>query len=282
MEREAAALPAPAKLNLRLHITGQRADGMHLLQGEMVLIDFADTVYLTPRTDGAIARDWRHPQVSPESDLAVLAAQRLQAAARCRASGVTIKVDKKIPVGGGLGGGSSNAATVLMGLNRLWRLNLGRSELLEIAAALGADVPFFLRGAAATVGGIGDEFAYKKAYINSYLLVFPPVAALTEKVYREYRHLTTTQKTDRIPPPFGKSDNDLTAAATRLYPDIVAAAKALYDATGEARLSGSGSTVFAAFADRAQAQQAQARLPAAVSSAVATALPRHPLDLEKR
>ena len=276
----ALALPAPAKLNLSLRVRGRRADGMHELEGEMVLIDFADTVHLAPRADGKIVRDWQHAEVRAEDDLAHRAACRLQAAAggAGSAGGATVRIEKRIPVGGGLGGGSSNAASVLMGLNRLWQLHWDARRLLPFAAELGADVPFFFHGKPAIARGIGDEFSPAKIDINSYLLVFPPIVVNTAKVYQEYARLAKTQKQGRMTHPQHPSGNDLTTAAVNLYPPIMQAAQVLRDIAGDARLSGSGGTVFAAFPDIAQARAAQLRLPPATRSAVAAALPRHPLQ----
>lgn len=248
---------------------------MHLLDGTMVLIDLADTVHLTARSDGKIVRDWQHTAVAAADDLAHRAACRLQETAAVR-HGATVHIIKRIPVGGGLGGGSTDAATVLLGLNRLWQLNWSVQQLLPIAVSLGADVPFFLYGKPARVGGIGDVFSSEKIDINSYLLLFPPIVVKTAEVYQHYAHLTKEQKIDKIPP-LHPSDNDLTTAAVHLYPQIMQAAQVLQDTAGEARLSGSGGTVFAAFSSTEQAQQAQQRLPDTFPSAVATALPCHPL-----
>lgn len=267
---------APAKLNLNLRVTGRRADGLHLLSGTMVLIDLQDTITLSVRQDGKIVRGWPHPQVAAEDDLALRAARLLQQAAGCRL-GVTIAISKKIPIGGGLGGGSTDAAAVLAALNHLWQLNCSYTRLVELAAQLGADVPFFLYGEAAEIGGIGDTFIPANIDINNYLLAFPPVAAQTAAVYREYARLVKTANIDRIPPSLHHSANDLTRAALNLYPHIKPVADILYETAGEARLSGSGSTVFAAFADQARARRAQSRLPSHLSSAVVSAVARHPL-----
>lgn len=268
-------LPAPAKLNLRLRVTGRRADGMHLLAGETVLIDLHDNITLTPRPDGELVRDWRHPQVPPGEELSLRAARLLRHRAGCAASGVTITIDKRIPVGGGLGGASSDAATTLLGLNRLWRIDWSLSRLAALAAELGADVPFFLFGQAAHVGGIGERLTPLAITPRHYLLVFPPVAALTAHVFAEYQRGTNGQ----APPPI-ESENDLTAAAVKLYPDILPAAAALAAVLAPPAtvwLSGSGSTLFAAFDDAAAARQAQAALPAEIASAVAAGLVKHPL-----
>src|SRR5262245_30109880 len=149
------AVPAPAKLNLFLHVTGRRPDGRHQLETLFVALDVGDTVELAPREDGAIRRAGGWDLVLPADDLALRAAHALKAATGC-ALGVDIAVTKRIPVGGGLGGGSSDAASVLLALNRLWDLGLSRARLMEIGHALGADVPFFVFGSPAFASGVGE------------------------------------------------------------------------------------------------------------------------------
>ena len=269
-------LPAPAKLNLWLRIVGRREDGMHLLDGESALINLQDTIMLTPRDDGKIIRSWQHPQIGDDEDLCLRAARLLREKTG-RRDGVSIRVEKKIPVGGGLGGASSNAASVIFGLNRLWKLQLPLNALMAIGAALGADVCFFLFGSAARIGGVGDVLSKIQTQQHSYLLVFPMAVALTAAVYAEHCRLTKTGKLGKIPFPLEKSKNDLTLPALRLYPSIIAAARTLRSVAPEARLSGSGSTVFAEFASAAAAKQAQDRLPVRTQSAVVSTMRRHPL-----
>ena len=260
-------LPAPAKLNLRLHITGRRGDGFHLLSGDSILIDFSDQITISGRNDGQIVRDWQHPHVSDDADLCLRAARLLP---RQNNAGVTIRVDKKIPVGGGLGGGSSNAASVLRGLNNLWGCGLSLAQLAKLSAPLGADVPFFVAGRAATIGGIGEPVADFTPIDEYYLLVFPPVMAKTADVYAEYKKLTA--KIEKKPPALLEPDNELTQAAMQLYPAINEAAKALRQVAPQARLSGSGATVFSAFADGNAARLAQASLPNGLASVVTKVL----------
>ena len=268
-------LPAPAKLNLRLHITGVRPDGKHLLAGEMILIDYADTVRLKVRTDGKIRRRWRHPAIRAEQDLALRAATLLQKRADCPL-GVDIAIEKKLPIGGGLGGGSSNAATVLLALNRLWKTGWSKADLTALAAELGADLPFFLFGGAARIGGIGEPLAPLTPPPRHYLLVFPPVQSDTQKVFAAFRQLTNGRKTATIHP-LEKSDNHLTRPATMLYPAIIDAARQLRRVAPEARMSGSGSTLFAEWETAAAATQARQRLPADLPALVTAVLPCHPL-----
>jgi len=181
-------LPAPAKLNLFLHILGRRADGYHEIQSVFVPIDLCDTIDMELRTDGRIVRegDLTGPE---DGDLAVRAGRALQkyaAAARPgAAAGATLRVQKRIPVGAGLGGGSSDAATTLIGLNRLWRLGLNRSELLVLARGLGADVPFFLGEGAAFVGGIGEQCDPVSLPPAWYVLVYPQVHVSTAEIFAD-------------------------------------------------------------------------------------------------
>ena len=272
-------IDAPAKLNLSLRIVAQRKDGMHLLEGESVLINLYDRVTLSPRSDGRIVREWHAADVSDEDDLSVQAARRLrEIAGICNVQfGAGIHVDKKIPVGGGLGGASSDAAAVLLGLNSLWRLNLPAAELIEVAKGLGADVAFFVAGHAAKIGGVGEPVMPLKTPRNAYLLVFPPVAAMTGAVYEEYRRLTLCQKIGRIPLPFEESCNDLIPAAIRLYPAIAEVATALFKVTGRAvRMSGSGATVYSVFPDHQAACQACEQLSGAYNAEVADDIDEHP------
>ena len=272
---DALVVPAPAKLNLRLRIVGRRQDGMHLLDGESVLIDLCDTVTLTPRTDGRIVRAWQNPQVTDEVDLACQAARRMQAYAK-QTAGVDIHIDKKIPIGGGLGGASSDAAAVLLGLNRLWQLQLPQVALITIAASLGADVAFFIVGRTARIGGVGESVEVIKAPINSYLLVFPTVIAHTAAVYAQFQQLTLAEKIRKIPLSLDKSYNDLTPAAVHLYPEIAEVATELCAVAKEARMSGSGATVFAVFVDEQDARRAQLKLPNGRLSAVVRGIAAHP------
>ena len=149
-------VPAPAKVNLFLHVTGRRGDGYHTLESLFALVDLADTLTLETRDDGAVVRAGDVPGVTAEEDLALRAARRLQEASGGR-HGVSIAIDKRIPMGAGLGGGSSDAATVLLALNRLWDLGLSREALIDVAAELGADVPFFVFGQTALARGIGER-----------------------------------------------------------------------------------------------------------------------------
>ena len=165
-------VPAPAKLNLYLHVVGRRDDGMHLIESLMVLIDWCDTIHIEARDDGLLRR---HDSAAalPADDLSLRAARALQQASGCT-FGADISVLKSVPWGAGMGGGSSDAATVLLALNRLWNLNLPRRRLLELATPLGADVPFFVGGDNAFVEGIGEKLAPIAWAPRRYAVVKPP------------------------------------------------------------------------------------------------------------
>jgi 4-diphosphocytidyl-2-C-methyl-D-erythritol kinase len=182
MTAELLALPAPAKLNLFLHVTGRRDDGYHLLETVFELIDLADSIDLRLRMDAQILRTDPLPGVDPESDLTVRAARLLAAESGCR-FGVEIGLTKRIPMGGGLGGGSSDAATVLLGLNRLWGLGWPRTRLAALGVRLGADVPVFVEGRTAYATGIGEALQAIDLPTRHYVVVAPPVNVPTGEIF---------------------------------------------------------------------------------------------------
>lgn len=261
---------SPAKLNLCLRVLGRRADGMHNIDSVMTLVDFADTVSVARRDDGKLRRRWAHPQV--REDLCMRAARLLRRAAGVRA-GADITVRKRIPVGGGLGGGSSNAASALLALNILWQTRLRKRELASLAAKLGADAPFFIFGRTARARGAGERLtAAKSAFLQKYkhfLLVFPGVVSATAAVYAEYENLTSGRGKRKISGVLIDNVNHLADAAFNLHPQIASAARVLRRAAGEARLSGGGACVYAAYSGREAALAAQAALPAGTRSVVA-------------
>ena len=175
--------PAPAKLNLFLHVTGRRADGYHELQTLFQLIDLNDTVSLSVTDDGCIERPAGPVGVDPDSDLTVRAARALQAATGCRA-GASIRIAKRIPMGGGLGGGSSDAATVLLALNHLWGCGLPVDELARLGLPLGADVPVFVRGSSAWAEGVGEQLVPVELPERWYVVIHPGVAVPTRDVFQ--------------------------------------------------------------------------------------------------
>jgi 4-diphosphocytidyl-2-C-methyl-D-erythritol kinase len=269
-------VPAPAKLNLFLHVTGRRADGYHTLETLFVALDFGDTITLALRNDGAITRSGKEFGVSAERDLAVRAASALQRASGC-ASGVDVAVVKRIPVGGGLGGGSSDAASVLLALNRLWDLGMSRVELARVGLELGADVPFFLSAEPALARGIGERLTPVSLPGFWVAVLVPACAVSTATIFAapELTRESESAKMNVFSEGYGR--NDLQAVAVARYPDIGAALAALSIHSSAARMTGSGSCAFAPFATEAQARAAIAAQPHAMQGFVARTLARHPL-----
>jgi 4-diphosphocytidyl-2-C-methyl-D-erythritol kinase len=267
---------APAKLNLFLHVTGRRADGYHTLESLFVLIDLADTVELVHRVDEAIARAADVPGVREHDDLSLRAAHALRDAANAR-RGVTIRLAKRIPQGAGLGGGSSDAASVLLGLNRLWSLHLTRSELMRIGAGLGADVPFFLAGEAALARGIGETLTPMSVPPLWVALAMPRVHVPTAAIFASARltRSTPSAKIDVFSEGYGR--NDLEDAAAAEFPQVREAIAALRRASPLARMTGSGACAFAPFVAERDAWAALGQLPADVSGCVVRTIVRHPL-----
>lgn len=267
--------PAPAKLNLLLHVLGRRADGYHLLQTVFQLIDLSDTLVFTPRDDGAIRLSAPLPGVPEEGDLTVRAARLLQAETGC-ATGATIAVEKRIPLGGGLGGGSSDAATTLIALNELWGTGLERSDLGRLGLALGADVPFFLFGRNALGEGIGEVLTTLALPPRWYVVITPQVAVPTREIFNS-AELTRDTKPLRITAFFaGLGRNDLEPVVRARYPEVARAIDWLAR-HGTARMSGSGSSVFAAFAHEDEARTVAAKVPGEWRAWAVRGLDRHPL-----
>jgi 4-diphosphocytidyl-2-C-methyl-D-erythritol kinase len=269
-------VPAPAKVNLFLHVTGRRGDGYHLLESLFALVDLADTVTLARRDDGVIVRARDMPGVAERDDLAVRAAAALREATGTR-HGATIAVDKRIPLGGGLGGGSSDAASVLLALNRLWSLRLSRDELAAIGVRLGADVPFFVRGENAIVRGIGEEITPVSLPRQWLALALPAVQVPTAAIFAapELTRSTPSAKMNVFSVSYGR--NDLEPVAAARHPEVAAALAALGRAAGNARMTGSGCAVFAACESAKAARDAVAALPAGLRGLATRTLARHPL-----
>ncbi|MBA4262041.1 MAG: 4-(cytidine 5'-diphospho)-2-C-methyl-D-erythritol kinase [Comamonadaceae bacterium] len=252
-------VPAPAKLNLFLHITGRRADGYHLLQSVFMLIDWCDTLHFDLRPDGAIQRVDLQPGQLPEVDLTVRAARALQQATGCTL-GAQITLDKSIPAEAGMGGGSSDAATCLLALNRLWGLGLSRSELAAIGLRLGADVPFFIGGRNAWVEGVGERITPIGLPAARFVVVKPPGGASTQRIFGS-PDLKRDTKTATIQG-FAANDasdggcfnlqklleaghNDLQPVAQALCPDVGHCIQWLQSQGLQGRMTGSGTAVFA-------------------------------------
>ena len=268
--------PAPAKLNLFLHVLGRRADGLHELQTVLRLIDAADRVGIAVRDDLEIRRHDPLPGVPAQDDLCVRAARLLQAESGTR-RGADLALDKRLPIGGGLGGGSSDAATTLIVLNRLWGTGMSRIELQALAVRLGADVPFFVFGENALGEGIGERLRALPLPAAWYLVLVPPVALSTREVFSD-NSLTRNAKPLKIPPFFpGLGGNDLEPVATARSPEIAAHLQWLRSRSPSARMTGSGSCVFAGFATESEARAVLGGLPEGMRGFVARGLERHPL-----
>jgi len=269
------AYPAPAKLNLFLHVVGQRADGYHLLQSVFRLIDHADTVHLELRDDGRVVREGDLPGVAEDDDLTVRAARLLQTYAP-EGAGVSIRLEKNLPLGGGLGGGSSDAATVLLALNRLWQVNLPRETLQNLALQLGADVPVFVFGQTAFAEGVGEILHPLSVPAAWYVVLMPPVQVPTAAIFAapELTRNTPALKIARFSA--GMGHNDLQPVVVSRYPEVARHLEWMAQ-FGEARMTGSGACVFASFGTEGAAWNVLRQLPETMQGFVAQGLDRHPL-----
>ncbi|MFL6635775.1 MAG: 4-(cytidine 5'-diphospho)-2-C-methyl-D-erythritol kinase [Massilia sp.] len=283
--------PAPAKLNLFLHVVGRRPDGYHLLQSVFQLIDRSDTLHFDLRDDERIVRTTDVPGVPEEQDLIVRALRALQAAYQrrhgCLPPGIDVAVEKRLPMGGGLGGGSSDAATALMAANHLWQAGLTDAELIALGLPLGADIPFFLFGETAFAEGVGEALQAVPGPDCWYVVIEPGVAVPTVAIFtapdltRDTKAITISdfsrrhvESNDLIG--FGK--NDLQDVAARLFPPVAEAIEWL-GGYGAARMTGSGSCVFCAFSTEQEAEQVLKRVPAQWRAWKAQALKRHPMKI---
>lgn len=269
------AWPAPAKLNLFLHVIGRRADGYHLLQSVFRLIDLADTLRFAPRSDGTVRRDAGAEGVPEDDDLVVRAGRLLKAETGC-AAGATISVEKRIPMGGGLGGGSSDAATALAALNRLWGLALPTADLMRLGLRLGADVPFFLFGRNAFVEGVGELLQPVDLPPAWYVVLVPSASVPTREIFAapELTRDTKPIKIQGFSTSAGR--NDLEPVVRRRYPAVAQAIDWL-SAFGDARMTGSGACVFAEFRTEREARAVLSGMPADIRGVVASGLDHHPL-----
>lgn len=267
--------PAPAKLNLFLHVVGRRPDGYHLLQTAFRLIDLCDWVRFTPRPDAEVRLARALPGIAESEELAVRAARLLQSASGSN-RGVDIEIEKNIPIGGGLGGGSSDCATTLAVLNRLWGLDFSGERLAAMALALGADVPFFLLGSNAFAEGVGERLTPLELPQAWYLVLVPPVSVSTRAIFAssELTRNTKTFKISSFSAGFGK--NDLEPVVCRRHAEVAAHLEWLRQ-FGDARMSGSGACVFAEFAAEREARSVHSKMPAEMRGFVVRGLDRQPL-----
>ena len=269
------ACPAPAKLNLFLHVVGRRADGYHLLQTAFRLLDWGDTLDFALRTDGCIRRANDVPGVAEADDLVVRAARLLQAHTGS-ALGADITVHTVLPMGGGLGGGSSDAATTLVALNRLWATGLSRAELQTLGLALGADVPVFVFGRDAFAEGVGEALQPLALPPAWYVVVSPGVSVPTAEIFSAEdltRNTAPIKMADFAP---STTRNDLQAVACSRYPEVQRAIDWL-DAYAPALMTGSGACVFAEVPSEAEADRITKNCPPQWKAWKVRSLTRHPL-----
>ncbi len=268
--------PAPAKLNLFLHITGRRQDGYHLLQTVFQFIDLVDDIEFQLTTDGALRRISAMPGVAEEDDLVIRAARLLQEHSGST-HGVDIKVNKRIPEGGGLGGGSSDAATTLVALNELWQTGLEPSQLAELGLSLGADVPIFIYGRAAWAEGVGEQLSPVEPAEVYYLVIHPGCSVPTAAIFNA-PDLTRNTPPITIRDFFDRGGiNDCEAVVRKQYPEVNAAIDWLSQ-FAPTRLTGTGACVFAGFEDESSAQAAREQLPATWRGFLVRGVNRSPLQ----
>lgn len=289
MRRSLHHCPAPAKLNLFLHVNGRRADGYHLLQTVFQLVAHGDVLHFDLRGDQQIRRTTELPGVPEQHDLMVRALRLLQAEFVRRTGrmppGVDIAIEKVLPMGGGLGGGSSDAATALMALNHLWQAGLTRDELMALGLPLGADIPFFIFGQTAFAEGVGEALQPVQVPERWYVVLEPGVAVPTAAIFcaedltRDTKPVKIADFSRHI---IGRNDlggfgrNDLQAVASRLFPPVAQAVEWL-GSYGDARMTGSGACVFCAFSSESEADEVLSNVPSVWSAWKAKSLARHPL-----
>ncbi|WP_286897454.1 4-(cytidine 5'-diphospho)-2-C-methyl-D-erythritol kinase [Achromobacter sp. UBA2119] len=286
-------VPAPAKLNLFLHVVGRRDDGYHLLQTVFRFIDLCDTLHFDVRSDGVISRATDLPGVPEDQDLTVRAARVLQKATGTR-QGAQISLEKRIPQGGGLGGGSSDAASVLIALNKLWNTGLSRQELMALALPLGADVPVFVFGQSAFAQGIGEDLTAMSLPERAYLVAQPDASVPTVGIFsapdltRDSSYITIADflaSQTFLPSGSGGEvakgcalygKNDLEPVVYRLYPEVLGASRWLAERGLPVRMSGSGACLFAEFSETSQAVLAEQEITAIMRGADKTFSQTHP------
>lgn len=267
--------PAPAKVNLFLHVTGRRADGYHELSTAFQFLDLADELRFSPRPDGEIRLFGDLPDVMPEANLVVRAARLLVAHTGITA-GVDIRLDKRIPVGGGLGGGSSDAATTLVALNRIWRAGLDVERLAALALTLGADVPVFVRGTAAWAEGVGERLIPQAFERYWYVVLDPGIAVSTAAVFAAPELTRDSSRATISRFSMGEERNDCEPVVRKHYTEVARALDWLAE-RGPARLTGTGGCLFGWYARREQAAAITAEVPAPWHAWVARGCNRSPL-----
>lgn len=260
-------LPAPAKLNLMLHILGRRADGYHELQTLFQFLDHGDELTFTPRSDGQIHLHTELPGVDHDSNLIVRAARQLQAASGT-ALGADIQLLKRLPMGGGIGGGSSDAATTLVGLDHLWRTQLGEDRLAQIGLRLGADVPVFVRGHAAFAEGVGERLQRVQLNEPWFLVIAPQVSVSTAEIFSDPELTRNTPAITVRSLLAGGGHNDCQPVVEKRYPEV-RNALSLLNKFVPARMTGTGACVFGSFPNKGEADKVCRQLPAHMPGFVA-------------
>ena len=268
--------PAPAKLNLFLHVVGRRADGYHLLQTVFRFIARADTLHFAPRADGRVVLATPTPGVEAANDLTFRAARLLQDATGCR-HGATLHLSKSLPLGGGLGGGSSDAATVLLALNHLWQTGLSRTELRQLGLQLGADVPVFVHGRNSFAEGIGEAFSDVELPPETYLVLHPAVNVPTGAIFGAPELRRDTPPIRPADWRHGAGRNDLEPVACAKFPEVAGHLEWLRRRAPNAMMTGSGACVFAGFSDPDMAAAVFRQLPTGMAGWLAAGLTAHPL-----
>ncbi|MEH6565603.1 MAG: 4-(cytidine 5'-diphospho)-2-C-methyl-D-erythritol kinase [Halopseudomonas sp.] len=270
------SLPAPAKLNLFLHITGRRPDGYHNLQTLFQFLDHGDTLHFNLRDDGQVKLHGELAGVAAEDNLIVRAARMLQAATGTDL-GVDIQLDKRLPMGGGLGGGSSDAATTLVGLDHLWQSGLSEDQLAELGINLGADVPVFVRGRAAWAEGVGEQLMPVELDEPWYLVVIPNCSVSTAEIFSDQRLTRDTPPITLAAFREHGGRNDCLPVVAARYSEI-RNTLILLNNYCEAKMTGTGSCLFGAFPNEREADKVRARLPATLRSFVAKGCNVSPLQ----
>ncbi len=271
----AITLLSPAKLNLFLHVVGRRADGYHNLQTVFQLLDYGDTLRFETTTDSAIALTPELLGVPNANNLIVRAARLLQTFSGCT-HGARIELTKRLPLGGGLGGGSSNAATTLLALNRLWGLNLPLPTLAALGVQLGADVPVFVHGRSAWAEGVGEQLEPLALPLRNYLILVPPCEVSTARIF-SHQALTRNSSPITIAAFLREGGrNDCEPVVRKLYPEVAFALDWL-SRFGPTRMTGTGACVFTSFATRADAEQVAQQIPAGYRGFVAQGVQHSPV-----
>jgi 4-diphosphocytidyl-2-C-methyl-D-erythritol kinase len=263
-------LPSPAKINLFLHINGRRADGYHLLQTQFQFLDYGDTLSFELTQDRLISLNCNLPELQSDDNLIVQSARLLQSKYAPN-KGIRIHLEKCLPMGGGVGGGSSNAATTMLALNHLWKLELSSAKLQQLGLGLGADIPVFIRGESVFAQGIGEVFTPSKPRQHWYLIAKPNCHVSTATIFTHFDLPRDTPTIEAKDYKFDQSRNDCEVLVKKLYPEVANTIDRLIE-YAPTRLTGTGACVFSLFDNKQSAEKAMSYLPKGVSGFVAYGL----------